>query len=52
MKGTHLASVAVAAIAPALVFAAPAHADPDVAAALLLKHWKNGKALATLTPEL
>jgi hypothetical protein len=24
---------------------------PDVAAALL-KHWKNGKALATFTPEL
>jgi hypothetical protein len=30
MKGTHLASIAAAAIAPALVFAAPAHADPDV----------------------
>jgi hypothetical protein len=29
MKGTRLASVAAAAIAPALVFAAPAHADPD-----------------------
>jgi hypothetical protein len=29
MKGTRLASIAVAAIAPALVFAAPAHADPD-----------------------
>jgi len=29
MKGFRLASVAVAAIAPALVFAAPAHADPD-----------------------
>jgi hypothetical protein len=29
MKGIRLASVAVAAIAPALVFAAPAHADPD-----------------------
>jgi hypothetical protein len=51
MKGTHLASIAAAAIAPALVFAAPAHADPDVAAALL-KHWRNGKALATFTPEL
>ena len=51
MKGIHLASVAAAAIAPARAFAAPAHADPDVAAALL-KHWKNGKALATFTPEL
>jgi hypothetical protein len=51
VKGAHLASIAAAAIAPALVFAAPAHADPDVAAALL-KHWKNGKALATFTPEL
>jgi len=30
MKGTHLASIAAAAIAPALVSAAPAHADPDV----------------------
>ena len=30
MKGIHLASIAAAAIAPALVFAAPAHADPDV----------------------
>jgi hypothetical protein len=30
MKGLHLASIAAAAIAPALVFAAPAHADPDV----------------------
>jgi len=30
MKGTRLASIAAAAIAPALVFAAPAHADPDV----------------------
>jgi hypothetical protein len=29
MKATRLASIAVAAIAPALVFAAPAHADPD-----------------------
>ena len=29
MKGTRLASIAAAAIAPALVFAAPAHADPD-----------------------
>ena len=29
MKGLHLASIAAAAIAPALVFAAPAHADPD-----------------------
>ena len=29
MKGTLLASIAAAAIAPALVFAAPAHADPD-----------------------
>ena len=30
MKGLRLASTAAAAIAPALVFAAPAHADPDV----------------------
>jgi hypothetical protein len=30
MKGLRLASMAAAAIAPALVFAAPAHADPDV----------------------
>jgi len=30
MKGMRLASIAAAAIAPALVFAAPAHADPDV----------------------
>ena len=51
MKGTHRASMAAAAIAPALVFAAPAHADPDVASALL-KHWETGKALATFTPEL
>ncbi len=29
MKGLRLASIAVAAIAPALVFAASAHADPD-----------------------
>jgi Protein of unknown function (DUF732) len=29
MKGTRLASIAAAAIAPALVIAAPAHADPD-----------------------
>ena len=29
MKGTHLAAIAAAAIAPVLVFAAPAHADPD-----------------------
>ena len=29
MKGMKLASLAAAAIAPALVFAAPAHADPD-----------------------
>jgi hypothetical protein len=29
MKGTRLAAIAAAAIAPALVFAAPAHADPD-----------------------
>jgi hypothetical protein len=29
MKGMRLASLAAAAIAPALVFAAPAHADPD-----------------------
>jgi hypothetical protein len=29
MTGTKLASIAAAAIAPALVFAAPAHADPD-----------------------
>jgi Protein of unknown function (DUF732) len=29
MNGTKLASIAAAAIAPALVFAAPAHADPD-----------------------
>ena len=29
MKGTRLASIAAAAIAPALVFATPAHADPD-----------------------
>jgi hypothetical protein len=29
MKGIHLTSIAAAAIAPALVFAAPAHADPD-----------------------
>jgi Protein of unknown function (DUF732) len=29
MKRTRLASIAAAAIAPALVFAAPAHADPD-----------------------
>src|ERR1700720_2296682 len=30
MKVLRLASIAAAAIAPALVFAAPAHADPDV----------------------
>jgi len=30
MKGLRLASIAAAAIAPALVFAAPVHADPDV----------------------
>ena len=30
MKGLRLASIAAAAIAPALVFAAPAHADPDM----------------------
>ncbi len=30
MKGIRLASIAAAAIVPALVFAAPAHADPDV----------------------
>jgi Protein of unknown function (DUF732) len=29
MKATRLASIAAAAIAPALLFAAPAHADPD-----------------------
>jgi hypothetical protein len=29
MKGLRLASIAAAAITPALVFAAPAHADPD-----------------------
>ena len=29
MKATRLASLAAAAIAPALLFAAPAHADPD-----------------------
>src|SRR5258708_17258540 len=29
MKGIRLASIAAAAIAPALVLAAPAHADPD-----------------------
>jgi hypothetical protein len=29
MKGIHLASIAAAAIAPALVFASPAYADPD-----------------------
>jgi hypothetical protein len=29
MNGLRLASVAAAAIAPAVVFAAPAHADPD-----------------------
>lgn len=29
MKATRLASIAAAAIAPALVFAATAHADPD-----------------------
>jgi hypothetical protein len=29
MKGTRLTSIAAAAVAPALVFAAPAHADPD-----------------------
>ena len=29
MKGIRLASIAAAAIAPALVFAVPAHADPD-----------------------
>jgi len=29
MRGTRLASIAVAVIAPALVFAAPAQADPD-----------------------
>jgi hypothetical protein len=42
MKGTRLASIPATAIAAALVFAAPAHADPGVAGALL-KHWKNGK---------
>ena len=30
MKGIRLASIAAATIVPALVFAAPAHADPDV----------------------
>jgi hypothetical protein len=35
---------------PRWCFAAPAHADPDVAAALP-KHRKNGKTLATFTPE-
>jgi hypothetical protein len=30
MKGTRLVSIAAAAIAPALVLAAPAHADPDI----------------------
>jgi Protein of unknown function (DUF732) len=30
MKGIRLASIAAAAVAPALVLAAPAHADPDV----------------------
>jgi len=29
MNGKHLASIAAAVIAPALVLAAPAHADPD-----------------------
>jgi len=29
MTGIRLASIAAAAIAPALLFAAPAHADPD-----------------------
>ena len=29
MRGTRLASIAAAVIAPALVLAAPAHADPD-----------------------
>jgi Protein of unknown function (DUF732) len=29
MNGTRLASIAAAVLAPALVFAAPAHADPD-----------------------
>ena len=29
MKRTHLAAIAAASIAPALVFAAPAYADPD-----------------------
>src|SRR5690349_13748659 len=29
MKGMRLATLAAAAVAPALVFAAPAHADPD-----------------------
>jgi hypothetical protein len=29
MKGIRIASLAAAAVAPALVFAAPAHADPD-----------------------
>src|SRR5262249_62099913 len=29
MKGLRLASIAAAAITPAVVFAAPAHADPD-----------------------
>ena len=29
MNGIRLASIAAAAIAPALMFAAPAHADPD-----------------------
>src|SRR5882757_3700499 len=29
MKGTRLASIAAAVIAPALAFAVPAHADPD-----------------------
>jgi hypothetical protein len=29
MKGTRLALIAAAAVAPAVVFAAPAHADPD-----------------------
>jgi hypothetical protein len=29
MKATRLASIVTAAMAPALIFAAPAHADPD-----------------------
>jgi hypothetical protein len=29
MKATRLATIVTAAIAPALIFAAPAHADPD-----------------------